>query len=134
LLQAVPDLQIDESEDVEAYKKLASAITPEDAQLFYQIAIIGRRDLELAPDARGGFEMVLLRMLAFSAQDVVANAGSGSAPAPAARAPGAPTTSASTSRVPASVRAAAAAPAQHAPASVAPANPVNNVAPAAASG
>ena len=65
LLQAVPDLQMDEAEDLEAYQRLASALTPEDTQLFYQIAIIGRRDLELAPDARSGFEMVLLRMLAF---------------------------------------------------------------------
>jgi DNA polymerase III subunit gamma/tau len=65
LLQAVPDMQLDEAEDVETYKKLATAIAPEDTQLFYQIAIVGRRDLELAPDARGGFEMVLLRMLAF---------------------------------------------------------------------
>ncbi len=66
LLQAVPDLQLDESDDVEAYRRLASSLTQEDTQLFYQIAIIGRRDLELAPDMRGGFEMVLLRMLAFS--------------------------------------------------------------------
>lgn len=65
LLQAVPDLHLDESEDIEAYKRLATTLTPEDTQLFYQIAIVGRRDLELAPDARGGFEMVLLRMLAF---------------------------------------------------------------------
>jgi DNA polymerase-3 subunit gamma/tau len=65
LLQAVPDLQFDEAEDVEAYRRLAAALTPEDAQVFYQIALVGRRDLELAPDARGGFEMVLLRMLAF---------------------------------------------------------------------
>jgi DNA polymerase-3 subunit gamma/tau len=65
LLQAVPDLQLDEAEDIETYQRLASALTPEDAQLFYQIAIVGRRDLELAPDVRGGFEMVLLRMLAF---------------------------------------------------------------------
>jgi DNA polymerase-3 subunit gamma/tau len=65
LLQAVPDLQLDEAEDAEAYQRLASALSPEDVQLFYQIAIIGRRDLELAPDARAGFEMVLLRMLAF---------------------------------------------------------------------
>ncbi|HEY0941226.1 MAG TPA: DNA polymerase III subunit gamma/tau [Steroidobacter sp.] len=126
LLQAVPDLQIDESEDVEAYKKLAAAITPEDAQLFYQIAIIGRRDLELAPDARGGFEMVLLRMLAFSVQDAVATAGGGSAPAPAARPASAPA-----GRVPASVRAAAAAPVQPPPASVAPAT-INVAAPAPA--
>jgi DNA polymerase-3 subunit gamma/tau len=41
-------------------------------QLFYQIALIGRRDLALAPDARIGFEMALLRMLAFKP------AGSGS--------------------------------------------------------
>jgi DNA polymerase-3 subunit gamma/tau len=65
LLQAVPDMQLDEAEDVERYKKLAAALSPEDTQLFYQIAIVGRRDLELAPDVRGGFEMVLLRMLAF---------------------------------------------------------------------
>ena len=69
LLQAVPDLQLDEAEDIETYKRLAGALTPEDAQLFYQIAIVGRRDLELAPDVRGGFEMVLLRMLAFGIAD-----------------------------------------------------------------
>lgn len=69
LLQAVPDLQLDEAEDLEAYQRLAKALTPEDTQLFYQIAIVGRRDLELAPDARAGFEMVLLRMLAFGVQD-----------------------------------------------------------------
>jgi DNA polymerase-3 subunit gamma/tau len=65
LLQAVPDLQLDEAEDIETYRRLAGALTPEDVQLHYQTAIIGRRDLELAPDARGGFEMTLLRMLAF---------------------------------------------------------------------
>ena len=66
LLQAVPDLQLDEAEDIETYRRLSGALSPEDAQLFYQIAIVGRRDLELAPDVRGGFEMILLRMLAFS--------------------------------------------------------------------
>jgi DNA polymerase-3 subunit gamma/tau len=77
LVQAVPDLQLDEAEDIEAYKRLAGVLTPEDTQLFYQIAVVGRRDLELAPDARGGFEMVLLRMLAFSAADASANTGVG---------------------------------------------------------
>jgi DNA polymerase III subunit gamma/tau len=67
LLQAVPDLQLDEAEDIETYKRLAAMLTPEDTQLYYQIAIVGRRDLELAPDGRAGFEMVLLRMLAFNA-------------------------------------------------------------------
>ena len=126
LLQAVPELQIDEADDVEAYKKLAAAITPEDAQLFYQIAIIGRRDLELAPEARGGFEMVLLRMLAFSAQEVVASTSSAPTAAPA------PIRSAGASGggVPASVRAAAAAPVP-APAPAVSAAPAANTAPAA---
>ena len=72
LVQAVPDLQLDEAEDIEAYQRLAAALTPEDTQLFYQIAIVGRRDLELAPDARAGFEMVLLRMLAFGLNEQAA--------------------------------------------------------------
>ena len=40
-------------------------LDPADVQLFYQIGLIGQRDLPLAPDPRSGFEMVLLRMLAF---------------------------------------------------------------------
>ena len=97
LLQAVPDLQLDEAEDIGAYQRLASALTPEDTQLFYQIAVIGRRDLELAPDARAGFEMVLLRMLAFGmsapgTQQAVQTRASlaGSAPAQANGKPAAP--------------------------------------------
>ena len=43
----------------------AEKISMEDIQLFYQIAIIGRRDLSLSPDPRSGVEMTLLRMLAF---------------------------------------------------------------------
>jgi DNA polymerase-3 subunit gamma/tau len=85
LLQAVPDLQLDEAEDIETYKRLAAALSAEDAQLFYQIAIIGRRDLELAPDVRGGFEMVLLRMLAFGVADVARAPAAGPVAAPAKR-------------------------------------------------
>jgi DNA polymerase-3 subunit gamma/tau len=51
--------------DLPALRRLAQRLTPEDTQLYYQIALIGGRDLPLAPDARGGFEMTLLRMLAF---------------------------------------------------------------------
>jgi DNA polymerase-3 subunit gamma/tau len=65
LLQAVPDYQLDEADDVEAFQALSKAFTPEDVQLYYQIAVLGRRDLDLAPDARAGCEMTLLRMLAF---------------------------------------------------------------------
>jgi len=45
--------------------ELAESISPEDVQLFYQTALLGRRDLHLAPDPRSGVEMTLLRMLAF---------------------------------------------------------------------
>ena len=44
-------------------------MTPEDCQLFYQTALIGRRDLAFTPNPRRGFEMVMLRMLAFSHED-----------------------------------------------------------------
>ena len=43
----------------------AEAISPEDVQLYYQIALQGRRDLPVCRDPRMGFEMTLLRMLAF---------------------------------------------------------------------
>jgi len=48
---------------------LAAAISPEDTQLYYQIALHGRRDLPICRDARMGFEMTLLRMLAFRPAD-----------------------------------------------------------------
>ena len=49
----------------EEYAELATSLPDEDVQLFYQVAILGRRDLHLAPDPRSGTEMTLLRMLAF---------------------------------------------------------------------
>ena len=49
----------------EAILQLSRQLTPETVQLFYQIGLLGRRDLPLAPEPRGGFEMVMLRMLAF---------------------------------------------------------------------
>ena len=48
---------------------LASRISPEDVQLFYQTALMGGRDLALAPDPRSGAEMTLLRMLAFQPRE-----------------------------------------------------------------
>ncbi|MCC7410898.1 MAG: DNA polymerase III subunit gamma/tau, partial [Gammaproteobacteria bacterium] len=45
--------------------ELAARMPAEDCQLYYQIGLIGRRDLPFAPDPRGGFEMTLLRMIAF---------------------------------------------------------------------
>ncbi len=65
LRQAVPGYSANESFSEQVLDTLAARIPAEDLQLYYQIVILGRRDLELAPDARGGFEMILLRMLAF---------------------------------------------------------------------
>ncbi len=63
VLQILPQAQ--DEEDDPAMPTLAQKITPEDAQLYYQIAVHGRRDLPWAPDPRLGFEMTLLRMFAF---------------------------------------------------------------------
>ncbi len=65
LAQAVPNAIDDSRGDRELVTGLAGDVTAESLQLFYQIALIGRRDLYLAADPRGGFEMVMLRMLAF---------------------------------------------------------------------
>ncbi|MFT5446466.1 MAG: DNA polymerase-3 subunit gamma/tau [Gammaproteobacteria bacterium] len=62
--QVVADAPLDE-ELADWLREIAAVVAPEDVQLFYQIGLIGRRDLPLAPDPRTGFEMVLLRMLAF---------------------------------------------------------------------
>jgi DNA polymerase III subunit gamma/tau len=63
--QTVSDYEGDDLYAPELLERLAKALSPEDIQLFYQTAIIGRRDLALAPDPRTGFEMTLLRMIAF---------------------------------------------------------------------
>ncbi len=63
--QAVPGYEGDELHGTELLGDLAARISAEDAQLWYQTAILGRRDLDWAPDPRSGFEMTLLRMLAF---------------------------------------------------------------------
>ncbi len=65
LAQVVPDA-IDNAEgDREAILALAVAMNGEDLQLYYQIALSGRKDLAMATDPRQGFEMLVLRMLAF---------------------------------------------------------------------
>ena len=92
LKQVVPDFDGDDLYAPEVLERLARAMAPEDVQLYYQTAIIGRRDLALAPDPRTGFEMALLRMVAFRPQagaDVVALGAAGRAPGAAATARGA---------------------------------------------
>ncbi|RDI99639.1 DNA polymerase III subunit gamma/tau [Dyella solisilvae] len=84
LIQLVPGYRPDQDgSDDDALIPLAQQLSPEDVQLYYQIATSGRRDLAMAPDARTGFEMALLRMLAFRPAD------GGGAPAERAASPGA---------------------------------------------
>ncbi len=65
VLQAVPDISSEDSQEQDAVARLARSMDRETVQLFYQIALIGKRDLPLAPDPQSGFEMVLLRLHAF---------------------------------------------------------------------
>jgi DNA polymerase-3 subunit gamma/tau len=65
VLQAVPSLDDDEDGLTPRARPVANQAAPEDLQLWYQVAVAGRRDLPLAPSPRAGCEMVLLRMLAF---------------------------------------------------------------------
>ncbi len=67
--QALPDAVDNGQGDRDRVLALAQALPAEDVQFYYQMGLIGRRDLPLAPDPRSGFEMVLLRMLAFRPAD-----------------------------------------------------------------
>ncbi|KRD39185.1 DNA polymerase III subunit gamma/tau [Lysobacter sp. Root916] len=75
--QLVPEAPMEtDGVDVDA---LAARLRPEVVQLWYQMALNGRRDLPLAPSARAGFEMSVLRMLAF--RPAASEDGRGAAPA-----------------------------------------------------
>jgi DNA polymerase-3 subunit gamma/tau len=134
LAQTVPAALADDEPDREALVTLSRAFAEEDVQLLYQIAVHGRRDLELAPDEYAGFTMTLMRMLAFVPVE------GGAKPAPA-RAPAEPAASsasvrrntepappAAAVRVPAAPASSAARPVAKAPIAAAPVEP-----PAAAS-
>jgi len=85
IVQIVPEAAPrDEEFDSAALSKLALAISPADAQLYYQIALGGRRDLSMAPEPRVGFEMTLLRMLAFRPDSAAQASKAGRAPTLAA--------------------------------------------------
>jgi DNA polymerase-3 subunit gamma/tau len=71
IAQALPEAVDNSHGDKDRIMQLAQQLPAEDVQLFYQTALLGRRDLPLAPDPRAGFEMVLLRMLAFKPQGVM---------------------------------------------------------------
>jgi len=66
LAQTVPQAIAEDDPERVRVLELAASFTPEEVQLFYQIAIHGRAEIELAPDEYAGFSMTLLRMLAFA--------------------------------------------------------------------
>ncbi len=77
VLQVVPDAASADDESAAARKQLAEKLGAEDVQLYYQMGIMSGRDLALAPDPRSGFEMALLRMLAFRPATAGSTGGAG---------------------------------------------------------
>ncbi|EDP59226.1 DNA polymerase III subunit gamma/tau [Vibrio sp. AND4] len=65
IYQALPSTLDLAKPDAEKIELLSKALTPQDVQLYYQIALKGREDLALSPNGRVGMEMIVLRMMAF---------------------------------------------------------------------
>ncbi|WAH60473.1 DNA polymerase III subunit gamma/tau [Pseudomonas silvicola] len=115
--QALPDAVDNGHGDRDRVLAVAQALPAEDVQFYYQMGLIGRRDLPLAPDPRSGFEMVLLRMLAFRPADT------GDAPRPVLKPVGTSQATAESPQAPATATA---------PVAIAAPAPVPVVAPAPA--
>src|ERR1700676_5571621 len=108
IVQIVPEAALEDEEfAADSLARLAQAISPEDAQLYYQIALGGRRDLAMAPDPRMGFEMTLLRMLAFRPDAAAVRTGAPASGIPAPNASTAKSTGIDANNWPAVVEAAA---------------------------
>ena len=127
--QIVPESVLEDWPEAGEIRRLATQLSKEEAQLFYQITITSRPDLSLAPDEQTGFAMTLLRMLAFRPGNH-SGGGGGSAPSPTTpSAPPVNTARPSSTTAPApAARALAPAtkPAASAPASSAAASPLGN--------
>lgn len=80
LIQQVPGMLEEDDPARGRWLALAEAVAAEDLQLYYQIGLQGRRDLPYAPDPATGFEMTLLRMLAFRPADAPPRPPPASAP------------------------------------------------------
>lgn len=72
LVQLIPS-SADNEEDADMLQALSALFSAEEIQLYYQIALTGQKDLSLSPDPQSGFEMLMLRMLAFNPQQVGGN-------------------------------------------------------------
>ena len=75
-----------ESAPGNGYSRFRGRFSAEDLQLYYQIALMGRRDIEFAPDPKIGFDMTLLRLASF---EPVGNVGGGDEVETSADEPGA---------------------------------------------
>jgi DNA polymerase-3 subunit gamma/tau len=90
LQQLLPEYAGDDLFPIAVVRDLAARISREDVQLYYQTAILGRRDLALAPEPRTGFRMTLIRMLAFRPEGPALNVAGAPATTAAPAAMGAP--------------------------------------------
>ena len=86
VFQVVGTCDSEDDLSLKEISELAEVMPIADVQLYYQVAIMGRRDLHLAPDPRSGAEMTLMRMLTFkpAAAETTGSAGGGEAVASAA--------------------------------------------------
>jgi DNA polymerase-3 subunit gamma/tau len=76
--QVVGSIDAEDEISEEELARFSGAMSAADVQLFYQTALVGRRDLHLSPDPRSGAEMTLLRMIAFRPADAGDISGGGS--------------------------------------------------------
>jgi DNA polymerase-3 subunit gamma/tau len=107
-LRQLVDAHATESRSDDAHvSALAATMAAEEVQLFYQIAVTGRRDLAMAPTPRAGFEMTLLRMLAFRPAAAGAQTAKPAAPVRSAAPVSAPRGASSASEPPTSAHKAA---------------------------
>jgi len=81
IYQVIPETSHERFGEAEQLREIAGQVDRESIQLYYQIGINGLRDLSLAPDLRSGFEMVMLRMLAFQPQASALQAPTKTSPA-----------------------------------------------------
>ena len=71
LYQRDPKLIVDDEPGAELLQKYSECWSPEEIQLYYQVMLQGRQDLLICPDEAAGFEMLMLRLIAFSPQPAV---------------------------------------------------------------
>ena len=71
LHQSDPQLTVDDELGEESLNKYSECWSPEEIQLYYQVMLQGRQDLLICPDEAAGFEMLMLRLIAFSPQSAV---------------------------------------------------------------